>query len=62
MGGAQAAKVLAQIQESTLKKQGKEISEEEHKKFLDKISKNIRNKPKQLMLQPDYGQMLLSIL
>ena len=38
MGGAQAAKVLAQIQESTLKKQGKEISEEEHKEILDSIS------------------------
>lgn len=39
MGGAQAAKVLAQIQESTLKKQGKEISEEEHQNILDTISK-----------------------
>ncbi|MFL9835745.1 acyl-CoA carboxylase subunit beta [Chryseobacterium terrae] len=39
MGGAQAAKVLAQIQESTLKKQGKEISEEEHKEILDSITK-----------------------
>lgn len=39
MGGAQAAKVLAQIQESTLKKQGKQISEEEHKEILDTITK-----------------------
>lgn len=39
MGGAQAANVLAQIQESTLKKQGKEISEEEHQEILDTISK-----------------------
>ena len=39
MGGTQAAKVLAQIQESTLKKQGKQISEEEHKEILDTISK-----------------------
>lgn len=39
MGGSQAAKVLAQIQESTLKKQGKEISEEEHHEILDTISK-----------------------
>ncbi|CAM3156982.1 acyl-CoA carboxylase subunit beta [Chryseobacterium flavum] len=39
MGGAQAAKVLAQIQESTLKKQGKETSEEEHNEILDTISK-----------------------
>lgn len=39
MGGAQAAKVLAQIQESTLKKQGKEISEEQHNEILDTISK-----------------------
>jgi acetyl-CoA carboxylase carboxyltransferase component len=39
MGGAQAAKVLAQIQESTLKKQGKEITEKEHNEILDSISK-----------------------
>ena len=39
MGGSQAAKVLAQIQESTLKKQGKEISEKEHREILDTISK-----------------------
>lgn len=39
MGGAQAAKVLAQIQEATLRKQGKEISEEEHQEILDTISK-----------------------
>ncbi|WOC51298.1 methylcrotonoyl-CoA carboxylase [Bergeyella porcorum] len=39
MGGAQAAKVLAQIQESTLKKQGKVISEEEHQEILDTITK-----------------------
>ena len=43
MGGAQAAKVLAQIQESTLKKQGKEITEEEHKEILDTISKKYQN-------------------
>lgn len=39
MGGAQAAKVLAQIQEAILKKQGKTISEEEHNAILDEISK-----------------------
>lgn len=39
MGGTQAAKVLAQIQESTLKKQGKEITEEEHNEILETISK-----------------------
>lgn len=43
MGGAQAAKVLAQIQESTLKKQGKEITEEEHQEILDTISKRYQN-------------------
>lgn len=37
MGGSQAGKVLLQIQESALKKQGKEISEEERKEILDKI-------------------------
>ena len=39
MGGSQAAKVLAQIQTSTLKKQGKEISAEEEQEILDTISK-----------------------
>ena len=39
MGGAQAAKVLAQIQESALKKQGQEITEEQHQEILDTISK-----------------------
>ncbi|MBV8326475.1 carboxyl transferase domain-containing protein [Chryseobacterium sp.] len=43
MGGAQAAKVLAQIQESTLKKQGKEITEEEHNEILDTISKKYQS-------------------
>ncbi len=38
MGGTQAAKVLAQIQESTFKKQGKVITETEHQEILDKIS------------------------
>lgn len=38
MGGTQAAKVLAQIQESTLKKQGKEITEEVRKEILDSIT------------------------
>lgn len=37
MGGSQAGKVLLQIQESSLKKQGKEITEEERKAILDKI-------------------------
>ena len=39
MGGSQAAKVLAQIQESTLKKQGKVITEEAHQEILDTITK-----------------------
>lgn len=39
MGGNQAAKVLAQIQESTLKKQGKEISDEERQKLYDETAK-----------------------
>ena len=38
MGGAQAAKVLAQIQESTLKKQGKEVTEEVRQQLLDKTT------------------------
>jgi len=40
MGGSQAGKVLLQIQESALKKQGKEITEEERKEILDKILKD----------------------
>lgn len=39
MGGSQAAKVLAQIQTSTLKKQGIEIGDQEHQEILDSISK-----------------------
>lgn len=38
MGGAQAAKVLAQIQLSALKKQGAEVSEEEYKLLLTEIT------------------------
>ena len=40
MGGTQAAKVLVQIQESALKKQGKEITTEEHNKLVEKITQN----------------------
>ncbi|MEJ8591322.1 acyl-CoA carboxylase subunit beta [Riemerella anatipestifer] len=39
MGGAQAAKVLAQIQEATLRKKGKEITEEDRNGILQEISK-----------------------
>lgn len=39
MGGAQAAKVLAQIQESTLKKGGKELTEEEKKDNYEKVAR-----------------------
>ncbi|PIE50220.1 MAG: methylcrotonoyl-CoA carboxylase [Flavobacteriales bacterium] len=42
MGGTQAAKVLAQIEESSLKKQGKEITEEEHQKIMDTISQRYK--------------------
>jgi acetyl-CoA carboxylase carboxyltransferase component len=37
MGGSQAAKVLAQIQMATLKKQGKEPSDEEGQELFDRI-------------------------
>ena len=40
MGGSQAGKVLLQIQESALKKQGKEITEEDRKELLDRILKD----------------------
>lgn len=39
MGGAQAAKVLLQIQVSSLKAQGKEITKEDETELLDKITK-----------------------
>ncbi len=38
MGGSQAAKVLAQIQESTLKKQGKEISDGERQRLFEETA------------------------
>ncbi|WP_374328972.1 acyl-CoA carboxylase subunit beta [Soonwooa sp.] len=42
MGGQQAGTVLLQIQESALKKQGKQITEEERKEILDKIVANYK--------------------
>ena len=39
MGGAQAAKVLLQIQKSTMKSKGQEATPEEEKDLLDKITK-----------------------
>ncbi|MPT31666.1 acyl-CoA carboxylase subunit beta [Epilithonimonas hungarica] len=50
MGGSQAGKVLLQIQESALKKQGKEISEDERKEILDKILKDYNRQT-----QPTYA-------
>ncbi|HAP96148.1 acyl-CoA carboxylase subunit beta [Epilithonimonas hominis] len=50
MGGSQAGNVLLQIQESSLKKQGKEISEEERKEILDKILKDYNKQ-----IQPTYS-------
>lgn len=50
MGGSQAGNVLLQIQESSLKKQGKEISEEERKEILDKILKDYNKQ-----IQPTYA-------
>ena len=37
MGGSQAAKVLMQIESASLKKQGKEVSEEDAKAMYEKI-------------------------
>jgi len=50
MGGSQAGNVLLQIQESSLKKQGKQISEEERKEILDKILKDYNKQ-----IQPTYA-------
>ena len=49
MGGAQAAKVLMQIEASALKKKGVKISDEEQKAFLKKSKTVMINKPKQNM-------------
>lgn len=46
MGGSQAAKVLAQIEASTLKKQGIEITEEKQNEILDSISKRYEQQTK----------------
>ncbi len=46
MGGTQAAKVLVQIQESSLKKQEKVISEEEHQALTEKITQNYTKQTK----------------
>ena len=46
MGGSQAAKVLVQIQESTLKKQGMEITTEEHNALVEKITQNYTKQTK----------------
>ena len=54
MGGSQAAKVLAQIQTSTLKKEGKIISEVEHQEILDSISKKY-----QKQTEPTYADARL---
>lgn len=50
MGGSQAGNVLLQIQESALRKQGKEISDEERKQILDKILKDYNKQ-----IQPTYA-------
>ena len=50
MGGSQAGNVLLQIQESSLKKQGKVISDEERKEILDKILKDYNKQ-----IQPTYA-------
>ena len=48
MGGAQAAKVLLQIETATQKKKGKEISKEEEKKLLEKIESRYREQTQPL--------------
>lgn len=48
MGGPQAAKVLLQIEAAAQKKKGKEISEEEQKKLLEKIENRYSNQTKPL--------------
>lgn len=61
MGGAQAAKVLAQIQTSTLKNKEKRFQKKNTKKFWILLQKNIRNKPKLRTQLQDCGPTQLSI-
>ncbi len=61
MGGAQAAKVLLQIQEATLKKtRKKNFQLRSIRNFWIKLPRIIISRLRQLILLPDYGQMLLS--
>jgi acetyl-CoA carboxylase carboxyltransferase component len=61
MGGTQAAKVLAQIEASSLKKSG-EIVEAKEKALFDKIKPDTTNRFRLIMLLPDCGLMRSSIL
>ena len=60
MGGAQAAKVLMQIEASALKKKELKYLKMNKKPFSKKSKAVMTNKPKQNMLRHVYGPMLLS--
>jgi hypothetical protein len=55
MGGTQAAKVLAQIEASSLKKSGEIV--DEAKALFDKIKPDTTNRFRLIMLLPDCGLM-----
>jgi hypothetical protein len=61
VGGTQAAKVLAQIEASSLKKSG-EVVDEAKEAALSLRSKPVMTNRFHLITLPLFGQMLLSIL
>lgn len=61
MGGAQAAKVLTQIQIQSLKSKGKAPEPEEEKNYLIRLMQSIKNKQRHIMQQQDSGWMQLLI-
>ena len=55
MGGAQAAKVLLQIEMASLKSKGEEISKEKEESYLTALKRNMMIKLLLIMLLQDYG-------
>ena len=55
MGGAQAAKVLLQIEMASLKSKGEEISKEKEEGYFTVLKRNMMIKLLLIMLLQDYG-------
>ena len=58
MGGEQAAKVLLQIEKSSLKKQGQKIDKKKKKNYLKLLLIDTTDKPHPTMPRQDFGLML----